>query len=137
MALREPHLPVALLRDAVREAVARTSSHAVARAIGMSAPSLRDFMRGSEPRESTIRKLSMWYVRTTADREGEISEETLRAALALLVAPLPPARRAGVFRELTAALERGYRDAGVPVPGWMTEMLSPGYDPDDHPGSHQ
>lgn len=123
MAMREPQISVTLLREAVREAVARTSSHTVARAVGMSAPSLRDFMRGAEPRENTIRKLSMWYIRTMANRGEGISEDTLRAGLELLVAPLPPEHRTGVLRDLAAALKRGYRNAELPVPLWVTELL--------------
>lgn len=123
--MREPQLPVALLRDAVREAVARTSSHAVARAVGMSAPSLRDFARGAEPRQSTIRKLSTWYVRAMADRGDEILEETLRVALALLVEPVPIERRTVLLRALAMVLEQGYQEAGVPIPDWLAELPSP------------
>lgn len=123
MALADPGVPVSTLRAAVAEAVARTSSHAVAREVGMSAPSLRDFINGSEPRQATVRKLAEWYVRTAADRGDVLSEGTARAALALLVEPIPPERREDALRELVDAIERSYRAAGVPVPKWLQKLL--------------
>jgi len=122
MALADPGVPVTTLRAAVAEAVARTSSHAVAREVGMSAPSLRDFINGSDPRPSTVRKLTEWYVRTAADRGDVLSEGTARAALALLVEPVPPERRGDALRELAEAMERGYRAAGAPVPKWLRKI---------------
>lgn len=85
----------------------------------MSAPSLRDFINGSEPRQVTVRKLTEWYVRTAAERGEVLSERTARAALALLVEPVPPEGRDDALRELVDAMERSYRTAGVPVPKWL------------------
>lgn len=122
MASADPGVPVSALRWAVTQAVARTSSHAVAREVGMSAPSLRDFIDGSEPRQSTVRKLTAWYVRTATERGEVLDERTARAALALLVEPIPPERRADALRELVEAMERGYRMAGAPVPKWLRKL---------------
>lgn len=119
MAPADSTVPVSTLRAAVASAVARTSSHVVAREVGMSAPSLRDFVNGSEPRPSTVRKLMAWYVRTAADRGDVLSEATARAALALLVEPIAPEKREGALRELVDAMERSYRAAGAPVPKWL------------------
>lgn len=125
MASADPSVSVSTLRAAVAEAVARTSSHAVAREVGMSAPSLRDFVNGSEPRQATVRKLTEWYVRTAAERGEVLSEGTARAALALLVEPVPQERRETALRALVDAMERSYRAAGVQVPKWL-EKISKG-----------
>lgn len=116
-------VPVPVLRAAAQEAVGRTSSHAVARAVGMSAPSLRDFIKGSEPRPSTVRKLTAWYIRTAGERGEVLSEETARAALALLVEPVAPDGREKVRRALVEAMEEGYRATGTEVPKWLREMM--------------
>lgn len=119
MASADPSVSVSTLRAAVAEAVARTSSHAVAREVGMSAPSLRDFINGSEPRQATVRKLTAWYIRTAAERGDELTEETGRAALALLAERIPPERREQALRLLAETVAQNYRDAGVPVPKWL------------------
>lgn len=119
MAPAESVVPVSTLRTAVAEAVARTSSHAVAREVGMSAPSLRDFINGSEPRQATVRRLTAWYVRTAAERGDVLTEETGRAALALLAEPIPPERRAMVLRLIAETVAQTYQDAGLPVPKWL------------------
>jgi hypothetical protein len=119
MAPPDPVLPVSVLRAAVADAVKRTSSHAVARGVGMSAPSLRDFINGSEPRQSTLRKLTAWYIRTAWERGEVLSDETARAALALLVEHLPEEKREEAVRGMLADLWERTEAAKVRRPGWL------------------
>ena len=121
----EPRVPVPTLRDAVRQAVERTSSHAVAREVGMSAPSLRDFVAGSEPRSATVRKLTVWYIRQHAERsEGELDAETAAAALALLLEHLPPEYRSKTRQSFLDWLTGVTRVTSTVSPNWVQQLQS-------------
>jgi hypothetical protein len=121
----EPRVPVATLRDAVRQAVERTSSHAVAREVGMSAPSLRDFIAGSEPRTSTARKLMAWYVRRH-EIHGSLDAATADAALGLLVEHIPLDQRDQAHRRVLDLLRRITGEAGVSCPPWISGLQNSG-----------
>lgn len=74
---------VAVLRDAVRHAVEATSLRAVAAQIGLTHHSVRNFLNGSSPHASNVRKLREWYVREAASAP-EPSTDTVEAALSIL-----------------------------------------------------
>jgi hypothetical protein len=119
----EPRVPVTTLRDAVRQAVERTSSHAVAREVGMSAPSLRDFVAGSEPRAATVRKLTVWYIRRHEEGGGhDVDVETAEAAFALLIEHIPAQYRDETQASFLDWLEGVSKSAGVLLPSWINKM---------------
>lgn len=115
---REPGVPVSVLRAAVEDAVSRSSSHAVAEAVGMSAPSLRDFVRGSEPRPSTVAKLRRWYVRYLRECDASVDANAVAAALAVMLEAVPVERREDVRRKVLAALRSGWKKP----PGWLRDL---------------
>jgi hypothetical protein len=118
----EPRVPVAHLRAAVRDAIERTSARAVAREIGMSAPSVRDFAAGSAPRPSTIRKLTMWYLRYWEETgRGELDARTAQAAITLLFEHVPAAERPGVREDFYEWLARKTAASGAREPRWVRE----------------
>jgi hypothetical protein len=118
----EPRISVFVLREAVREEVERTSSHVVAREVGLSGPAIRSFVRGSAPRESNLRKYRMWYLRHRQRTGGTPDTETAAAALALLLEHVPALDRAEARSEFLDWIERISRQVGVEVPGWAAEL---------------
>lgn len=116
----EPRVSVPVLRDAVREAAHTSSSRAVARDVGLSAPALNQFIAGSEPRISTVRKLTTWYVRYRQERgDATLDEKTAAAALDFLVEHIPTRRRNEVRDALLDCLERAGDGVGVEAPPWL------------------
>lgn len=118
-----PHVPVAAIREAARRAVAEASLRAVARRIPMSPMGLQHFINGTRPYRSTLRKLTAWYVNRGASR-GEFSEDTARAALAILLDALPEDRQSEARRALLDRLAAAYRDAGAELPGWLKTLIA-------------
>lgn len=114
-------VPVDRLREAVARAVERTSSHEVGKAVGLSAPAVRNFVAGAEPRAATVRRLTEWYVRDAAGA-GQVDEETARAALGLLLCGVPADRNAEALRRALGAFREIYVTAGVVVPSWASSV---------------
>ena len=113
-------VPVERLRDAVRRAVQQSSSHEVGRALGLSAPAVRNFVAGAEPRPATLRKLTEWYVREAAVAH-ELDAETAVAALGLLLDGLPEQEREGAAVRVLETIRSVYVDGGSAVPTWAEE----------------
>ncbi len=122
-----PHAPIEAIREAARRAVADTSLRAVARSIPMSPMGLQHFVNGTRPYRSTLRKLTAWYVNRGASR-GEFSEETARAALAILLDGIPDEQQAEVRAALVAHIVAFYRQAKTELPRWLEELRG-GADP--------
>jgi hypothetical protein len=116
-----PHVPLAAIREAARRAVAETSLRAVARRIPMSPMGLQHFINGTHPYRSTLRKLTAWYVNRGASR-GEFSEETARAALAILLDGLPEERQAEARAALLERLAASYAAARTELPTWLVRL---------------
>lgn len=124
MRVGEARVPVERLRDAVAEAMERTSSHVVAREVGLSAPSIRAFAGGTNPRPSTVRKLTAWYVRYRRRADGgALDGETAAAAVSLLLEHVPPRAREQLHAELYEWLDRRSDEVRAPTPDWMREAL--------------
>ncbi len=118
-----PHVPLAALREAARRAVAETSLRAVAKRVPMSPMGLQHFINGTRPYRSTLRKLTAWYVNRGASR-GEFSEDTARAALAILLDGLPEARQAEARAALLERLAASYAAARTELPTWLERLRS-------------
>jgi hypothetical protein len=106
-------VPVDVLREAVRERVAATSLRGVEAETGVSYTSLRWFLGGSEPYSDNLAKLTSWYFKTIT---GSPSAE----AFSTLLASLPAETRVEAAKTIRAAVQRAYRDAGCPVPEWVS-----------------
>lgn len=113
-----PRVRVEVLRDAVRRAVAASSSHQVAKAVGLSAPAVRNFMAGAEPHPANHRKLTAWYVRQAADAH-ELDEDTAHAALSLLLEAVPELHRGDGMRRVLEAVREAHEVSGAPLPSWL------------------
>lgn len=120
-----PHVPLAAIREAARRAVAESSLRSVARRVPMSPMGLQHFINGTHPYRSTLRKLTAWYVNRGASR-GEFSEETARAALAILLDAIPEERQAEARAALLEQLAASYRNAGAELPGWLERLRAEG-----------
>ena len=116
-----PHAPIEAIREAARRAVAETSLRAVARSIPMSPMGLQHFVNGTRPYRSTLRKLTAWYVNRGASR-GEFSEETARAALAILLDGIPDEQQAAVRAALVERIVFHYQQARTELPLWLQTL---------------
>jgi hypothetical protein len=105
-------VPVAVLREAVRERVAATSLRSVEAETGVSYTSLRWLLAGSEPYSENLAKLTSWYFSTIAGGAAA-------GALASILTALPAATRAEAAEAIRAAIRRAYRDAGCSIPDWV------------------
>jgi hypothetical protein len=109
---------VAVLREAVRRAVEATSLRAVAAQIGLTHHSVRNFLNGSSPHASNVRKLREWYVREAASAP-EPSAESVEAALSILTETLPEDRRESIGRKMLEMLREEHTASGVRLPRWL------------------
>jgi hypothetical protein len=119
-----PHVPIEAIREAARRAVAETSLRAVARSIPMSPMGLQHFVNGTRPYRSTLRKLTAWYVNRGASR-GEFSEDTARAALAILLDGIPEGLQDDARAALLERIAALHEDARTEPPGWLEAMRAP------------
>jgi hypothetical protein len=112
-------VPIDILRDAVRGRVEASSYRDVVAETGVSKTALRHFLspesEGSTLYSENRRKLTEWYLRTVPD-------QIVHAALAALVAALPPETRERGSRELLAIIRRCFDEARVTLPtGWSEQ----------------
>jgi hypothetical protein len=115
--------PVALdvVRQALRSAVERDGLRPVARAVGLTPTGLTKALDPStSPRGSTQTKMREWYVRN-AGALGP-TEQTVRAALAVLLDGVPEASMGDAIGEVVGVLRRLYRSVGVAPPEWMGQV---------------
>jgi DNA-binding MurR/RpiR family transcriptional regulator len=110
--------------------VEATSLRRVAEDIGMSKSGLTRFIGGAEPYSKIRRKLERWYVRSRETDASDVSVETARAALAVLLQDLRADRRGEALQEIAAALHHVYGSTGH-VPPWLREILTSGLPPDE------
>lgn len=110
---------VEIIRAAALEHVGRTSLRGVAREISTNAPALRRFLDGAHPREETLRKLREWYFARASDRSREISLDTARSAVHMLVESLAEQEQPGVTRRVVKLLVSEHGDEGIPLPTWL------------------
>jgi hypothetical protein len=123
MASGEPSVPVDRLRDAVREASARTSYNVVADQIGMSRPWVKNFLGGTKPHQSTLRKLNLWYVRYQSEAgPEEMDAVTGEALVGLILTRVPEAERERARADFYGWMVRTHRSAGVGEPPWVREV---------------
>ena len=110
------------LRQAARLYVDATSLRNAAREIGMSPTGLRGFIEGADPYLKTKRRLTEWYVRELETRSAELTAESARTALSLLLKHYPPARRDEAAAEVLVVLDHWCRTTETPQPGWLGEL---------------
>jgi hypothetical protein len=123
MASGEPRISVSVLRGAVRDAIDRTSSHVVAKAVGLSAPGIREFANGAEPRSATIRKLTAWYIRQREHgSDAPVDAETAEAAIAFLLEHIPAQHRDETRAALLELIRSKGRQVGGASPAWIEDL---------------
>lgn len=99
-------VPIDALRAAVQLRIEQRTLRSVAKDIGMSPSGLWSFVLATgRPYGATYQKLLSWYVRDQARRDG-ITPESVQAALTLLVAQLPRAKRDQLRKEIIALVAR-------------------------------
>lgn len=115
-------VPDSAYRDAAYRAVERTTLRSVSRDIGMTAPGLQAFLDGTTPQARTRRKLREWYVREAAISR-DVTEDSIRAALALVLDGVPDGKVRAAEKRLVALVEKVYKDAGIDPPKWVGRLL--------------
>lgn len=120
------------LREIVAAQVENASLRSVAREIGMSPISLRQFLQGTEPYSRTLRRLRIWYIQHAAVQRGQVESEDASAALDVLLHDLAPGPRRKTVNRLLDSLASGYDESGKTPPSWLAEMrasfdLSPSF----------
>jgi hypothetical protein len=120
MPSHSPAISVELLLEAARQRVAQTSLREAAAEIGMEHSGLDKLLkRDQQPRPSTIRKLTEWYLLHTAAGDLETRPQVAQAALDVLLQHLVPAKRAEVRNQLLALLRTASVEQGVATPTWL------------------
>ena len=114
-------ISMSVVRTAARLAVAQTSLRQVAREVGMRPTGLSTALRSNNPRLSTRLKLAEWYVRRSATL-GTKELSTISAALDLLLAEFPPARRKELETRILGELEKEYRGMRPDLPTWLVVL---------------
>jgi hypothetical protein len=113
---------LARVRDLLAGRVRDSSLRQAAREVGVTPTGLQYFLDGGDPQDRTRRKLEGWYLWNEAGLELSGAEELEAIALAVLVRGLPPHERNAAVAGALGYFERAYRDAGIPVPGWISEL---------------
>lgn len=107
------------LRRAARTAVGEGTLRRVSRDIGLSAPAVRNFINGAEPRRpATLRKLESWYVRRLAETATPTDVDSVRSALAILLRDLPEEQQADIAAATLIFLREQYTKYGI-SPAWL------------------
>jgi hypothetical protein len=88
----------------------------------MTAPGLQAFLDGTTPQARTRRKLREWYVREAAISR-DVTEDSIRAALALVLDGVPDGKVRAAEKRLVALVEKVYKDAGIDPPKWVGRLL--------------
>jgi len=107
------------IREALREAIARTTLRAVARRVGMSPTGLQEFVAGgSRPYGKTREKVRMWFYWEAGF--SSIAPDDAAWLLRRLVGTLPEPER-GVVR-LLDTVELAYHASGMFSPEWVKQV---------------
>ncbi len=115
----ERGVPIETIRTAAARAAKAYGVRATARDVGMSVTGFRAFLEGSSPFQSTREKLTAWYLRHVAAGEPGPTTGVAEAALALLVAHLPPDEQDATVRELRKVVEKRTKASRAPRPDWL------------------
>lgn len=112
----------AFLFAAVRQAVARSSTRAVARASGVSHGGIANIVSGKTRRlyGTTLGKLRDWYLRQWAAGGDGLTPDVAVYLIEQVLASIPPGTRVAAALELVRALERIYSLHGTPLPAWLS-----------------
>lgn len=122
VASAELRVPIGVIRHAVELAVAGTSLRIVADEIGMTAMTVRAFIRADgQPQPRTLRKLNKWYARHAAERDSDGMND-VRSALIVLAGLVPQASRSRLEARVLRVLEDGFRENGISPPGWLAAL---------------
>lgn len=89
----------------------------------MSSSGLHSFLQGTTPHSGTVRKLTAWYFRMVAKRGDGPSTEVAHAALQVLLQPFGPGQQEEVSRDVVRLLLQRCRQAEVPPPAWLLELV--------------
>jgi len=113
-----------VLREAVRQAVSRTSLREVARGMDAWPSALAKFLNGSVPRESTRQRLHEWYMRE-AGSMTHLSPDAALAGLDLLLQGLSGRRRVAARERILSLIETAHRDQHTQPPPWIPLLRPP------------
>ena len=102
-------------RDAVRQAIARSTLRTVAKEVGMSPTGLQKFLDGTNPYGKTRDRLRVWYFREAGFSSFGVEDAACILRRLVGTLPTPDYGVAGVLD----AVESAYRRAGMYAPEWV------------------
>jgi hypothetical protein len=110
------------IREALREAVERTSLRGVARELSMSPTGLRGLIDGAAPYVKTQQKVRIWLASYDRDVHGDLPTSTVAGVLRRLLWRVPGQSRSGAEVRVLNGFEEAFRFGGVEVPAWVAEI---------------
>ena len=113
--------PVEAIRHAAGVAVEATSLRSVAAQVGMSPTGLRHFLNGRTPYSATLRKLTAWFVRHEAERQG-FSAPVAQASLSVLLEAIPEGAREAAAADLLGWLAAEHQRRKTEPPPWLKAL---------------
>jgi hypothetical protein len=119
MPSRSRAVPVEVLRSALKNRVEETSLRATAAEVGLSWKGIDKLIGGTDPQPGTIRKLTDWYVRQSAQNNEEPTPETAQAALAVIVRHLPPSLQDDTVAKVIELLRETVTEHDLSQPEWL------------------
>lgn len=125
MTVARDEATVRVLREAARSYAEATSLREAAAALDMSPSGLRALMAGTQPQGRTVRKLTLWYLRTGWKAVHASEEEVVTVAMGLLAGHLSPDGRDRVRKRIVAALREETLADGQSLPLWLQGIAPP------------
>ena len=102
-------------RQAVHDAIARSTLRAVARSVGMSPSGLQKFLDGANPYGKTRERLRFWYFREAGFSSYAVEDAAFILRRLLGTLPVPDQG----IGSLLDAVEGAYHRAGMHAPEWV------------------
>ena len=102
-------------RDAVRQAIARSTLRSVAKDVGMSPTGLQKFLDGTNPYGKTRERLRVWYFREAGFSSFAVEDAAYILRRLVGTLPTPDYGVAGVLD----AVDTAYQQQGMRAPEWV------------------
>lgn len=118
---------LALVREALAEAIENSSLREVARQVGMSPTGLQGMIDGADPYAKTWDKILAWYAAWITNRprvraSRAFDAATMAGLLDLLLREVPEPRRGDARARVLRGFVEAFSQGGVTAPAWLAEL---------------